>query len=182
VLGSGEDKNGVTLAGLSVTDTVTIVGNIAIALSFVIALIFGVAQVQAASRDRRERLTVETLSAFQSREFSGFIYRVMYKTMPATYEELRALPENDQILVIQFGQEMESLGILVADKVIDLGLVDKILGSFVTIAWEKYKPVFTDMRVKMEDPYLGEYFQWLAELIAKRLKDNPREPFFKAAR
>jgi hypothetical protein len=170
------------MADLSVTDIVTIIGNIAIALSFVIALIFGVAQVQAASRDRRERLTLEAVRAFQTREFAGFIHRILYHPMPATYEELRALPDCDQILFIQFAQEMESLGILVADDLINLDLVDKTLGSFVTTAWERYKPVFADMRVKTDDRYLGEYFQWLAELIAKRLKDNPRQPFYKTVR
>ncbi|HVZ27061.1 MAG TPA: hypothetical protein VG798_00250 [Rhizomicrobium sp.] len=167
------------MADMSATDIVTIIGNIAIALSFVIALVFGIAQVKAASRDRRERLTLEAVRAFQTREFAAFIHRILYHPMPATYEELRALPDCDQILFIQFGQEMESLGILVADELINLDLVDKTLGSFVTTAWEKYRPVFTDMRVKTDDPYLGEYFQWLAELIAKRLHDNPRRPYYR---
>jgi hypothetical protein len=51
------------------------------------------------------------------------------------------------------------------------------LGSFVTTAWEKYKPMFEDVREKTNDPFLGEYFQWLAEYIDKRMKENPREPF-----
>ena len=28
-------------------------------------------------------------------------------------------------------------------------------------------------------PYLAEYFQWLAERVDERLKNNPREPFYK---
>ena len=72
---------------------------------------------------------------------------------------------------------MESLGILVAEKLINLDLVDEILGSFVSTAWEKYKPVLLDMREKTPDPYLGEYFQWLAELVDKRMRENPRKPF-----
>jgi hypothetical protein len=51
------------------------------------------------------------------------------------------------------------------------------LGSFVTTAWEKYKPMFEDVREKTNDPFLGEYFQWLAEYIDKRMKENPREPY-----
>lgn len=82
-------------------------------------------------------------------------------------------------MFIQFAQQMESLGILVAEKFINIDLVDKTLGSFVTTSWEKYKAMFLDIREKAPDPFLGEYFQWLAERIAERMKQNPRKPFYK---
>jgi hypothetical protein len=44
--------------------------------------------------------------------------------------------------------------------------------------WEKYKSMFLDMREKMPDPFLGEYFQWLAEEIDQRMKESPRRPFY----
>lgn len=72
---------------------------------------------------------------------------------------------------------MESLGILVAERVINIDLVDKTLGSFVTTAWEKYKILILDMRQNVPDPFLSEYFQWLAERINERLRENPRKPF-----
>jgi len=55
------------------------------------------------------------------------------------------------------------------------------LGSLVTSAWEKYKKLILDMRVNQPDPFLSEYFQWLAEQIDKRLKENPRKPFYEDA-
>ena len=66
---------------------------------------------------------------------------------------------------------------MVAEKFINIDLVDKTLGSFVTIAWQKYRPVFEDIREKAPDPFLGEYFQWLAESIQDRMESAPREPF-----
>jgi len=159
----------------AVTDLVTVIGNIAIALSLVVALIFGIAQVRAAARDRAERLTLETLRNFQTREFAELLNYVTTREMPRTQAQLRARPDAEQILFIQLGQQMESLGLLVAEKLIDIDLVDKTLGSFVVTAWEKYQPVFLDMRAN--DPFIGEYFQWLAALIGRRMRDNPRKPF-----
>lgn len=75
---------------------------------------------------------------------------------------------------------MESPGILVAEKLINIDLVDKTSGSFVITSWEKYRTVFTDIREKAPDPFPGEYFQWLAERIDKRMKRNPRKPFHEA--
>ena len=83
--------------------------------------------------------------------------------VPPTHEEWQKRPANEQIMITQFAQQMESLGILVAERLINIDLVDKTLGSFVTTSWEKYKTVFLDIREKQPDPFLGEYFQWLAE-------------------
>jgi len=161
-------------------DTVTLIANVALALSFIIALIFGIAQVNTANRDRRERLTIETLRNFQTREFAELILFINSHSMPSNAKEMNALPAKEQVFIIQFGQQMESLGMLVAEKLINIDLVDKTLGSFVTLAWEKYKILFQDMRIKQPDPFLGEYFQWLAERIDERMRQTPRKPFYEA--
>jgi hypothetical protein len=159
-------------------ETITLISNIALTLSFIVALIFGITQIHAAARDRRERLTLETLRSFQTREFAEHLLFISGVNMPGNYEEFLALPDGERVIFIQFAQEMESLGLLVAERFISIDLVDKTLGSFVTTSWEKYKVMFTDMREKMPDPFLGEYFQWLAERIEERMKNNPRKPFY----
>jgi hypothetical protein len=158
-------------------DLIATIANLALALSVIVAVVFGIAQVRAARRDRRERLTLETLRNFQSREFAELIRYIMYHDLPTTREEMNALPIDEQIVFIQFGQEMESLGLLVAERLIDIDLVDKTLGSLVTSGWDKYKPVMLDIRENQPDPFLGEYFQWLAEGVDQRLRLNPRTPF-----
>lgn len=160
------------------TELIALIANLALALSFIVGLIFGIAQVSSAARDRRERLTLETLRNFQTREFAELMHFTTSQNMPTTGEGLHALPPGDQILLIQFAQQMESLGILVAERLINIDLVDKTLGSLVTTAWEKYKVLFTDMRITQPDPFLGEYFQWLAERIDKSMREHPRLPYY----
>jgi len=161
-------------------EIIAIIANLALTLSLIVAVVFGIAQVRAAARDRRERLTLETLRNFQTREFAELINYITSHDMPSTREEMSALPADEQAIFIQFGQQMESLGILVAEKFINIDLVDKTLGSFVTTSWEKYKKMFLDIREKSPDPFLGEYFQWLAEQIDERMKKNPRKPFYES--
>jgi hypothetical protein len=159
-------------------DTIGLLANLALALSFIVGLVFGIQQVRAAARDRRERLTIETLNTFQTREFTELMYWILNREMPATRDALRALPANDQIMFMQFAQEMESLGLVVAERIVSLDLVEKSLGTFVTGAWAKYKTLFSDVRTTSPDPYLGEYFQWLAERIEERMRTRPRQPFY----
>jgi hypothetical protein len=157
------------------TEIISIIADLALTLSLIVALVFGIEQVRMAKRDRRERFTLETLRNFQTREFAEFINYITTRNMPSSRKELEALPVNEQVIFIQLAQQMESLGLLVAEKYVDIDLVDKTLGSFVMTAWEKYKKVFLPMREK--DPFLGEYFQWLAQQIDKRMQENPRKPF-----
>ncbi|HEV8284431.1 MAG TPA: hypothetical protein VGQ09_08975 [Chitinophagaceae bacterium] len=155
-----------------------ILANVALTLSLIVAVVFGIAEVKAAARDRKERLTLETLRSFQTREFAELIHFINSHNMPSTRKEMDALPSNEQVIYIEFAQQMESLGILVAEKLINIDLVDKTLGSFVSTAWQKYKKMFLDIREKQPDPFLGEYFQWLAEQIDERMQKNPRKPFY----
>ena len=160
------------------SDIITTIANLALTLSFIVALIFGIAQVRVAARDRKERLTLGTLEAFQTREFAELIYTITYLKTLTSWKELESLPKEDQIKFIQFGQQMETLGILVAERLINLDLVDKTLGSFVTTSWDKFKLMFLDAREKIPDPYLAEYFQWLAEHIDERIRKVSRQPYF----
>jgi hypothetical protein len=160
------------------TEFIAVLANLALTLSLIVGIIFGIAQVKAANKDRRERLTLETLRNFQSREFAEMIVFTTTADFPKLYEEWITIQKDDKVKFVQLMQEMESLGILLADGLIDFDLVDKTLGSFVITTWEKYKSLVLDMREKISDPFLAEYFQWMAEEIDKRMKENPRQPFF----
>ena len=162
------------------TDFIALLANLALALSFIVGLIFGIAQVRTAARDRRERLSLEALQHFQTRDFAELIQYVNSHEMPASREKLSKLPVNEQVIFMQFAQEMETLGILVAERFISLDLVDKMLGSFISGSWEKYKPMMVSARTSIPDPFLGEYFQWLAERVDARLREHPRKPFYQS--
>ena len=159
-------------------ELIPLLANVALTLSFIAALIFGITQVRAAARDRRERFTHEPLRTFQTRDFAELIQYILSTDFPTDYEGFQARPAQDQTCFIQFAQEMESIGILVAEKYIDIDLLDKTLGVFVANSWDKYRAMYLDMREKLPDPFLGEYFQWLAERIGERMRDTPYKPFY----
>jgi hypothetical protein len=156
---------------------ITNIANIALTLSVVVAVIFGIAQVRVSNRTRHDQLTLEVLRQFQNKEFIDLLHFINNNNLPQSWTEMNKLPDEEQKMLIQFGQQMESLGMMVAERLINIDLVDKTLGSFVTLAWEKSKPMFVDIRERQPDPFLGEYYQWLAESIAERMEKNPREPF-----
>jgi len=160
-------------------EMIALLANIALSLSVIIAVIFGITQVRTSNRDRKERLTLETLRNFQTREFAELMNYENTTEFPGTYGAFNSWTTNEKVQFIQLMHLMESLGILLADKSINIDLVEKTLGSFVTSSWKKYKPLILDIRQKHPDPYLAEYFQWMAERIEKRMNESSRKPFFK---
>lgn len=159
------------------TELIAIIANIALTLSVVVAVIFGIIQTRTAHKDRRIKLTIETLNHFQTREFAENMLYVYRHEFPANYEEWVQHHE-EQVRYVHIAQQLESLGLLVAERMISLDLLDKTLGSYITVAWEKFRPLTMANRERNNDPYMNEYFQWLAEQIDRRMNNDPRQPFF----
>jgi hypothetical protein len=162
------------------TELIGTIANISLALSLIVALVFGISEARAASRERRERLTLETLRFFGSREFAELLGYIETHSAPRTRADLYSRPPAEQAILIQFTMLMENVGILVAEKMIDLDLVDKTLGSFVVTTWEKFKSFALTTREEDKDPTMCEYYQWLAETIDARIKANPRPPAYES--
>jgi len=97
-------------------EIISFIADISLALSFIVALVFGVFQVRDVRRDRRERRTMEALQNIQTREFAEISGQISYHQAPTTFKEFDEIPLNEQAKFIQFSQEMESLGILVARR------------------------------------------------------------------
>ena len=53
---------------------ITELANIALTLSLIVAVIFGIAQISAAKKDRRERLTLETLQTFNQESLQRLFF------------------------------------------------------------------------------------------------------------
>jgi len=161
---------------MNTESTAIVIGNGAIALSFLAAVVFGISQVRAANRDRRERLTVATVQAMQTRSMAEHFQRLGSIELPSTFDGVNSLPPDEQVSIIHYAQQMEMLGLMVYDGMLELDLVERTLGDDVALSWEKYKSFTYDRR--RDDPYLNEYFEWLADRLARYMQANPRAPAY----
>ena len=161
---------------MSTESVAAITADFAIAASFVAALGFGIAQVRTSVRDRRERLTVATVRELQTREMAAHFQRMRTHDFPTSMEAMFLLPDDEQVSIIHYAQQMEMLGLMVYDGMIELTLVERTLGDYVSYSWEKYKAFTNDGR-KL-DPYLNEYFEWLAHRLDEFMHTNQRPPAY----
>jgi hypothetical protein len=86
-----------SIFNIMTTEIIALLANLALALSFIVGLVFGISQVRAAARDRKERLTLETLRNFQTREFSELMNFVTNSDVPPTHEEWQKRPATSKL-------------------------------------------------------------------------------------
>lgn len=125
-------------------------------------------QADSADQARREAAALAVISTFHTAEFAELILKVQRLPDLATPEEFEAMSPEDRLTRVTVTQRMEMLGVLVAEELVDLDLVEKTLGTFVLQAWEKMRFIAEHLRARTGDPAIAEYFQWLAERIAER--------------
>lgn len=138
------------------------------------------AQAEEAVRKRREDATLHVVETFQTAEFADLIVFLEFNLPQlATWADWEAMPREVQLSAARFVQRIEGVGIMVAERIIDIDLVEKALGSFVGLMWTRLGPALQDRREATKDAFTAEYFQWLAEKLAAR-EDVTRKPAYTA--
>jgi len=62
----------------------------------------------------------------------------------------------------------EGVGVLLHNKLINLGLVDDLLSSPIKYTWEKIEPLVKERRKRRKRPQIWEWFEYLYNEMQKR--------------
>ena len=130
-------------------------------LAVVVAVVFGTLTLRQWQRTRYLAAAAELVHTIQNEQFNAAIARVV-ELKPA---ESPAVVRSDKELLSAtyvVGHVFESLGVLVFHDVIDLHLVDHLVGGYVRASWARLKPYIESRRADLGATF-GEWFQWLAE-------------------
>jgi hypothetical protein len=154
-------------------------------LTGVASLFYTRSMVEAARRTaeetekkRREDTAMQIINTFRSPEFAH-ILRILRDAPVATADTPRTeIPLEIQEANIYMTQQFETLGILVEEGLVDLNLLEKCLGTFVTDSWHRQRPIIERLRAEFHDPLLAEYYQWLAELMHRLAQQHPKAPAY----
>ena len=69
---------------------------------------------------------------------------------------------------------LEGMGVLMKRGLLDPSLMDDLQSGYIITMWEKYEPIIYEIRVRMNQPQFGEFFEYLYREIRKTtLDDHP---------
>ena len=134
------------------------------ALAVVIGVFFGLAQLRQANRNRRDIAAVDIVRTVQTQEVRIAVRRIF------------SLPENSDPDIVRNDPEMltaalavdsacEMWGCMVFEGVVDHHLLDRMVGGWVRGTWTRLHVWVEAERVDTGSVNVGEWWQWLYELL-----------------
>jgi hypothetical protein len=143
------------LAGL--VDVLTIV-------ALASGLLFAAFEWRGSRRERRRQSQILLLRSFESPEFLKAMRRLLFLPDGLSRQQVEeTLGEDGSDLLWYWLGTMESIGILVFNREIDIRLVDQSFGGPVIVIWRKLRGYVEAVRGEVGRDTMHEWYQWLVE-------------------
>lgn len=136
------------------------IGSLATAAAVVVAVAFGIVQARATSAKRRHEATLEFVRGAMSSELHRAAIIVLNFPDNTRLEDVRAKGPEAMHAVLVLGSTMETLGILVANKTIDIRTAKDLYD--VPFIWSRLRGYIEDSRAQRGHKQLFAWFEWLA--------------------
>jgi hypothetical protein len=146
--------------------------------SVVAGVIYYALQLRHQTKQRQTDLLMRLHLASSTREFMEAALKVRtsnYKDYDAFVEKEGSLASGGeaQIAFSLMGQFFEGIGVLLKNKLADIDLVAQLFG--VEGYWMKMKPLVEDLRKRVNNPQLYEWFEYLYNEVKKRKQKLQQE-------
>jgi hypothetical protein len=136
--------------------------NLATTLAVVVGVVFGIAELRRAARERRDGAAVEIVRSVQTQEIQRAVGTILKLPDDADPELIRSDPALlDAAMLVYFACEM--WGSIVFEGVVDLHTLDRMVGGWVRSAWVRLRRWIASERIENRNANVGEWWQWLYE-------------------
>ena len=129
-------------------------------------------QIRNQLRLRKTDLVMRLYSTFDSLEFQRAFHTIYWADFH-DYDSAMAITGGERQVWSYVLCFYDQVGVLLRRKLIDLDLVDDLLGNSMRQIWEKVAPAIREARDRY-DPRLYEHFEYLYDEITRR--DAPVQP------
>ena len=142
--------------------------NVATTVAVVIGVVFGLAELRRAVRDRRDQSAIEVVRSVESPEIRRAVIRILTLPVDTDPEVIRSDPAiADAAMLVYWASEM--FGSIVFEGVVDLHVLDRIDGGWLRACWLRLRRWVEADRITTGNVNTGEWWQWLYE----RLEEDP---------
>ena len=136
------------------------------------SLVYYANVLQNANKTRQTQLLMDLYQTYRSPEFfhdwDQVIWRIEFDNWEDAMKILHPLNHTEERKAwFSVGTFFNGLGVLVKRKLIDISLVDDLLGNMIILAWEKMGPIEVESRIRFNSPRGFEDFEYLYEEIVR---------------
>lgn len=135
-------------------------------VALVIGAVFAGYQLVQIERTRREQMSLQTVTQFNTQEFRAAFALVNTLPIAATAEQVREADPEMERAATTVMMTFEMLGVLVFNRMLSLHILDQAIGGFLRESWRRLEKHIHQQRKEIQSPRYGEWYQWLFEHVA----------------
>lgn len=150
--------------------------NILNTVAILAAGIFAAVQLLQLKKQRSRDAALQMLNSVQTTEFIDALNIIYDLPENLTKKEIEAELGDKLPSVMVMFVKLESLGLLVFKREINLDLVADFMRGPINLFWNKMKNYFIETRELNNDENFGEWVQWLAEQLENKLATKNKRP------
>jgi hypothetical protein len=137
------------------------------ALLVITGVFFGLFEIRHFRQQRQETAAMEIMRAFQSSEFTKALRLIMDFEQECRHCREQPIPQELQDAAMLVSTTLESIGLMVYQRIVRFGLVQQLMGGTIQASWRVLMPHTKLLREKLCRPSIHEWFQWLAERLGE---------------
>ena len=143
---------------------ISAVSELVAVLAVLFGIIFGLVQLRQAMQARRNQAAVDIVRTVQTQEVRRAVARILKLPNDVDPQIVRSNPEllADALAV---DSACEMWGCMVFEKVVDHRMLDRMVGGWVRGTWRRLRLWVESERTENRNPNVGEWWQWLFELL-----------------
>jgi len=138
--------------------------------------IFALVQLREFREQRRQAVAVELVRSFSEPAHANAINLIQELPDGAPAELVRAKGREHERAATMMAVTYETIGLLVYREMASFALVQELTGGLTVVMWRKLQPWVAAIRTEQSHPRFAEWFQWLAEQLARESADKNAHP------
>lgn len=142
-------------------------------------IIFAVLQMRQTRQQRRELAAIELFRSFGSPKFAEAYSNVLRFPDGLSAKELHENYPGGEKCAMLISTTMENVGVMMFQRIVPAAVVSNLMGSNSVILWRKLEIWVGELREELDNPYMFEWFQWLATTL-NGMHDASSEPAYLA--
>ena len=155
-------------------DIADIVGGLAIVGGGAFAII----QLQEFREQRSQAVAVELVRSFSEPAHANAVNLIQELADDASAELLRSKGREYERAALMIAITYETIGLLVFRQLASFSMVRELTGGLTVLMWRKLRPWVETVRQEQGHRSFAEWFQWLAEQLAREGADKEAHPAY----
>ena len=146
--------------------------------SIVGGVVFAIIQIREFRAQRREAVTVELLRSFSDPQLAHAVNLIRELPDGLSAEELRSRGQEYESAAIMVSTTYETIAFLVFREMTSFSMVSELTGGLALVMWRKLARWMESVREEQAQPSWAEWFQWLAEQLARESEKKEAHPAY----